>query len=74
MARIETAAPDEPLDVFVRRTCGTERNGNVEAVLDANPGLALEGPILPAGRRIRIPDTVSPASAPAPAAPKTSLW
>ena len=74
MARVETAVPDEPLDVFVRRTCGTERKGNVEAVLDANPGLALVGPILPAGLRIRIPDALPSTAAPAPARPKTSLW
>ena len=74
MPRVEIAAPDEPIDVFVRRVTGTERLGNVEAVLDSNPGLALVGPVLPAGHRVLIPDAL-PAAAPAVSTrPKTSLW
>ncbi len=30
--------------------------GAVEAVLEANPGLARRGPVLPAGVRIELPD------------------
>lgn len=32
------------------------REGAVEAVLEANPGLADRGPVLPAGVRIELPD------------------
>ena len=74
MPRFEIAAPDEPLDVFVRRVTGTERLGNTEAVLDFNPGLALVGPILPAGHRIMIPDTLPAAAPTVSTRPKTSLW
>ncbi|SMC43294.1 P2-like prophage tail protein X [Fulvimarina manganoxydans] len=45
----------EMLDVICRRTYGDE-SGYVEAVLDANPGLAALGPILPVGTSILLPD------------------
>jgi len=32
------------------------RDGSTEAVLDANPGLAKIGPVLPAGIEIKLPD------------------
>ena len=70
MPKVVTSAPDEPLDVLVRRGAGSERDGNVEAVLDANPGLALLGPILPAVLKVTIPDGLVPT----PTKPKTTLW
>lgn len=35
--------------------------GLVEGILDANPGLADLGPLLPAGIRVAIPDAPAPA-------------
>lgn len=41
----------------------------VEAVLDANPGLARHGPVLPEGLDITLPDL-----GPAAEAPRVTLW
>jgi phage tail protein X len=46
---------DERLDQFVGRFYGGRTRGTVEAVLDANPGLAALGPFPPAGTRIALP-------------------
>lgn len=43
------------LDAVCRHHYGP-RAGTVEAVLQANPGLAGRGPVLPAGVRIELPD------------------
>ena len=43
------------LDAVCHRHYGP-RPGAVEAVLDANPGLADRGPLLPARLRIELPD------------------
>ena len=69
MSKTVIARPDEPLDVLVRRALGTERQGNVEAVLAANPGLSAQSLFLPAGLSVTIPD-VTPQST----QPKTTLW
>ncbi|MDE0623837.1 MAG: tail protein X [Bryobacterales bacterium] len=53
------------LDAVCRRYYGA-RDGTVEAMLQANPGLAGRGPVLPAGMRIELPDL---GDAPPPAAP-----
>ena len=75
MPTVVYAAPDEMLDVLVRRATGTERLGNTEAVLDANPGLAAIGAYLPAAHPVVIPDGLPTAAAPSAAPrPKTSLW
>lgn len=37
--------------------------GAVEAVLEANPGLALRGPVLPTGIEIVLPDLPTPTKA-----------
>lgn len=48
---------------------GRQNDRLTEALMDANPGLAAYGPILPAGLRIMVPD------APAPGATATvRLW
>ena len=46
---------EERLDVLARRLYGSERGGTVEALLAANPGLAAEGPFVPAGRTVAVP-------------------
>ncbi|MDV5384615.1 MULTISPECIES: tail protein X [Pseudomonas] len=44
--------------------------GVAEAVLDANPGLASHGPVLPAGLLVTLPDIQTSA----PERPTVSLW
>lgn len=50
----------------------TGREDHVPAVLDANPGLARLGPVVPVGTVIRIP--ALPASAAIEARPVVTLW
>jgi len=51
---------DDRLDQICFRYYGTEGNGNVEMVLDANRGLAGLGPIYEAGVLIFLPDLPAP--------------
>lgn len=52
------------LDLLVAELMGTTAQRAVEAVLDANPGLAAVGPVVPIGREIVVPTlpVVEPAS------------
>lgn len=50
----------------------TGREDHVPAVLDANPGLAQLGPVIPAGTQIRIP--ALPAVEALPSQPVVTLW
>ena len=47
------------IDAVCRRYYGREA-GAVEAVLEANPGLAELGPVLPAGALVTLPDLPRP--------------
>ncbi len=47
------------IDAVCRRYYGRE-SGAVEAVLEANPGLAAVGSVLPAGMLIELPDLPRP--------------
>ncbi|TFF20832.1 phage tail protein [Jiella endophytica] len=60
MADVTRTGQREVLDVVCRRSYGDE-SGYVEAVLEANPGLARLGPVLPFGTPIVLPaiETVS---------------
>lgn len=49
------ALQGDMVDAICRRVYGDE-SGFVEAVLDANPGLAEIGPILPEGTQVVLPD------------------
>ena len=53
---------NERLDQFAGRLYGFT-DGAVEALLDANPGLAALGAVPPARTRIRVPRVEAPASA-----------
>lgn len=55
MATIYTTRQGEMVDAICRRAYGDE-SGYVEAVLDANPGLAAMASPLPAGTVIVLPD------------------
>ena len=58
------------LDRIARELYGTERGGTIEALLDANPGLAELGPMIPLGTVLTVPpQPVAP-----PAAGLTRLW
>lgn len=56
MATIYTTRQGEMVDAICRRAYGDE-SGYVEAVLDANPGLAAMTSPLPMGTVIVLPDT-----------------
>ena len=66
---IAYAQDREPLDALVWRELGLGAPA-VQAVLEANPGLAAMGPLLPQGTRVVLP---AAAAAPAPA-PLVQLW
>ena len=57
------------VDAVCRRFYGREA-GAVEAVLEANPGLAELGPTLPAGIEIHLPDLPRPLET----IPTVKLW
>lgn len=63
----------ERLDRIARKLMQTENQGTVEAILEANPGLAgmMTAGIVPAGTVIRLPAAFSPK---APAKPFTLAW
>ena len=48
------------LDRIVWKHYGRQNAGLVEQVLEANPGLASHGPILPAGLTILLPEYAEP--------------
>lgn len=58
----------DTVDLICRRAYGDE-SGYVEAVLEANPGLAGKGPILPVGTVVKLPELAKPADL-----PTVSLW
>ena len=53
---------EDRLDHVVKAVLGTLADGAIEAVLDANPGLAAVGLFLPAGTQIVVPDFTVPAA------------
>ena len=57
------------IDAVCRRYYGREA-GAVEAVLEANPGLADLGPVLPAGVLVTLPDLPRPLET----IPTVKLW
>lgn len=59
--------PGDMLDALCSKRY-PEHPGATEAVLDANPGLARRGPILPEGLTIDLPDLPPPPSG------QVSLW
>lgn len=62
MARTATAIQGETVDEVCWRMFGYTRNV-VEQVLDLNPGLAAQGPRLPAGTVITLPEASSSTAA-----------
>lgn len=59
----------EMLDEIGWRHYGFQE-GAVEAILAANPRLSGQGPVLPGGVRITLPDLAAPRGTP----PKVRLW
>ncbi|KAA5606838.1 phage tail protein [Roseospira marina] len=62
MSALYRTRDGDTVDWICWRHYGTA-SGPVEAVLDANPGLAAYGPSLPAGLLITLPDRAAPAAA-----------
>ena len=54
-----TSRDGDVIDAVCRAFYGREA-GAVEAVLEANPGLAELGPVLPAGTKVTLPDLPRP--------------
>lgn len=54
-----SALEGERLDRIAKRLYGTESGGTVEALLNANPGIAALGTILPVGTVIAVPAEVA---------------
>jgi phage tail protein X len=44
------------LDILAKQLAGTERQGTLEAMLAANPGLAAGGPYVEEGRTVAAPE------------------
>ncbi len=57
------------LDILAKERMGTERDGALEALLDANPGLAEDGPFVDAPRYVEFPPTPEK-----PAVPTVNPW
>lgn len=55
---------EDMVDAIAFRHYGTS-DGTPEAILDANPGLAARGPVLPAGLTIVLPPVARPVPGPA---------
>lgn len=58
--RTYVTGQDDMVDAFARLHYGSEHGGTTEAILAANPGLAAQGPKLPAGLSLNIPDLPAP--------------
>lgn len=59
MAKITVTAERERLDRIAAAALGSEREGGVEALLAANPGLAAGGAFATFGTELRVPKTVA---------------
>lgn len=73
MATVVRAQQGDTLDRICLRHCGRTQ-GVTEAALEANPGLAELGPILPIGTPITLPDAPAKASAGIAAQQPVNLW
>lgn len=60
MSRVYRTIDGDMLDAICKAELGTE--AHVPAVLDANPGLAAQGPVYQAGLLIVLPDLAAPAT------------
>lgn len=58
-----TSIDGDLLDALLSARYGRVNDGVLRAVLDANPGLARHGPVLPAGIAITLPAIQRPPSA-----------
>lgn len=56
MSRIVFSNADDLVDLIARREYGTEQGGGPEAILEANPGLSLQLPVIAMNTPIVIPD------------------
>lgn len=61
MAQSYKTSDGDTVDYIAWKVYGTQAGRVTEQVLEANPGLADQGPILPAGLTITLPDIAQPA-------------
>ncbi|MDX2109208.1 MAG: tail protein X [Verrucomicrobiota bacterium] len=59
-----TTQAEDMVDAICKRHYGHTTAGIVEKVLSSNPGLSGQGPLLPAGISIVLPDIGAPKSSP----------
>ena len=71
MANSTIAQQGDTLSAICWRHYGRTSGGIVEKVLEANPGLALAGPVLPHGTRVTLPELQVAAAA---SLPQIQLW
>lgn len=62
MATTYTTKDGDTVDYIAWKFYGSTANKVAEAVLEANAGLADQGPVLPAGIRITLPEVAAPAT------------
>jgi len=60
MASKYTTKQGDTVDYIAWKAYGTQAGQVVERLLDANPGLADRGPILPAGLKVNLPPAPEP--------------
>ncbi len=70
VSRYKIEADDARIDRIAKELYGTEQDGTMEALLDANPGLAANGPFVPRDTILNVPEK----PAPPPAADDTRPW
>lgn len=58
MTQVYKTKDGDVLDAVIHAAYGQCTDSQLRAVLEANPGLAEKGPILPAGLGISLPDSV----------------
>lgn len=58
MTQVYKTCAGDVLDAVIHDAYGQCTDSQLRAVLNANPGLANKGPILPSGLRINLPDTI----------------
>lgn len=62
MAQTYRTSQGDTLDFICWKVYGGQQSGAVEAVLEANPGLADLGPVLPLDTVVVLPDLPKPAT------------
>lgn len=74
MTQIYRTKDGDVLDAIIHAAYGQCTDSQLRAVLEANPGLADRGPVLPAGLPISLPDSVQESDRNALQGKGVTLW